>query len=350
LLDKRLSIIEELLGERPDDFKLRIEAADTYTTIGNRLLRADFEKGYQYYQEKVLPTLAEAQRLAPDDAETVRLERIVYNRLGWYASEHGRLAEELGASREDARKYFERALEYFQKIARIYEKQFQSNPEDTSNRRGHIIGIVNVGIALRDVDRIDEALAHLKRGHSLYQELARFDTNNLQAVFDLGDLYAATALCHVKKSEYAEAINYFQKSLAHMEKVISTDPKHHEAINYKVDVLTQLGNTCAEAGSLSKALNYYEQARDFAGKNLTAESGDRIQIGRIYLSAGRAFIRFAENEASQSKASELWRRAQAELEKAAEIIKETQVEETANQMRVIENQLLKCQKALQPSK
>lgn len=348
-LDKRLSIIEKLLGQQPDDFKLRIEAADTYTNIGNRLLRADFEKGYQYYQEKVLPTLAEAQRLSPDDAETMKLEKNVYSSLGWYASEQGRLAEELGASREEARKYFERALEYFQNAARIYEKQFHSNPEDTSNRRGHTIGIVNVGIALRDMNRIDEALAHLTIGHSLYQELARFDANNLQAVFDLGDLYAATALCYVKKSEYAKAIDYFEKSLKHLDRVINADPKHHEAINYKLDVLTQMGNTCAETGNLSKALNYYEQARDFAGKNLTDESRDRIQMGRVHLNAGRTFIRFAEKEVSQLKARELWKQAQTELEKASEIIKATQVEETANQMRVIESQLLKCENALQLS-
>ncbi|HEV2705451.1 MAG TPA: protein kinase [Pyrinomonadaceae bacterium] len=345
LLNKRLSIIDTLLAEQPDNFALRIESAHTHLSVGKRRFESGFDEGLRYYNEHVLPVLFEAGRLAPEADETLGLAQRVYSDLGWYLGEEGRLQAELGEPHEISAGYFQRSLDYYRRVAEIYEKQFRANPEDLSHKRGHAIGIVNIGIALRDTGRVEEALEHLERGRELYQELAKFDPNNLQAVFDLGDLYTARALCHVKKREYARAVADLETSLEHMDRVIAADAKHQEAISYRVDVLLLLGNTYAEAGRLSVALGYYEQAGNYGRKTSTEAARASVQLGRVHLNAGRAYAAFAGKQSSTAAARELWGKAQAELQKAAEILERARTPESAVQLRVVNYQLRKCASA-----
>jgi non-specific serine/threonine protein kinase/serine/threonine-protein kinase len=346
LLKLRLSIIGKLLAEQPDNFALRIELAHTHLSVGKRVFDYGFAEGLRYYSDNVLPVLSEAERVAPDAEETRGLAQRVYSDLGWYLGEEARLQSDLGEPRETVVTYFQRSLDYYRRVAEIYEKEFREHPEDLSNRRGLAVGIVNVGIALRDTGRVEEALTHLARGRELYQELAKFDSNNLQAVFDLGDLYTATALCHVKKRDYAKAVVDLQTSLEYMDRVIAADSKHQEAISYKTDVLVLLGNTYAEAGRLSMALGYYEQARNYGRKISTDAARASVQVGRVHLNAGRAYAGFAGKESSPVAARELWRKAQAELEKALEILERARTPESLVQLRVVKYQLSRCASAL----
>ncbi|MBC7932161.1 MAG: tetratricopeptide repeat protein [Rubrivivax sp.] len=346
LRSKRIAILEEMLKERPGDLSLRIDLADAHKSIGNRLFLASFDEGERYYGRHVLPILADAERIAPADPATLELRKNIYSGLGWYFGEHGRLLLELEQGDEAARPYFERALEFFRETAKVYEAQYRSGPPTMNSRRDLKIGVCNVGIALGDAGRIEESYGYLKDCFSFNQELAAFDPNNLQAIFDIGDSYNSLAVYHRRRRDYAQAVADFRQALSHMERVIAADGKHHEAINYKLELLTQLGNTHAEAGELNQSLAYYAQAKGFGEKNLTGEPGDRVQLGRAYLSAGRTYIKFAERETSTPRARELWKKAQAELQKASEVVGSAQAQESPNQLRVINNQLARSEKAL----
>jgi eukaryotic-like serine/threonine-protein kinase len=346
LNEKRIQLVEEMMTVEPDNFRLKIESADIHKTIGNRLFRADFDTGNEYYARKVLPMLEAAQRLSSTSAETEGLAVSIYSGLAYYSSEHGNLLVELEREPHEAKAAFQQALLYFQKVATIYEAQWKREPGDQSNLRGYAVGIVNIGISLRDLDRIDEAFSYLGRGRELYEEVAKFDTNNVQAIFDLGDLYTATAICHLKQKNYKLAIRDFQTSIAHMDKVISADSKHHEAISYKLDVLLRLGKLHSEMGESDAALDYYETARKYAETRLTKEPTDQVQIGRISLYVGRTLMRLAQSEGARAKSHELLTRAQSELQLAADVIEKAQAPESANQLRVVQHEMSKCKRAL----
>jgi len=346
LVGKRIAILEEMLKERPDDLSLRIDLADAHRSIGNRLFRANFDEGDRYYGRHILPILADAERIAPADPATLELRKHIYSDLGWNFGEHGRLLVELDQGDEGARPYFERALHLFRETAKVYEAQYRGGPPTMDRRRDLKIGVCNVGISLGDAGRVEESYGYLKDCFNFNQELAKFDPNNLQAVFDVGDSYNSLALYHRRRRDYAQSAADFRQALTHMERVIAADGKHHEAINYKLELLSQLGNTHAEAGELNQSLSYYVQAKGFGEKNLSGEPGDRVQLGRVYLNMGRTYIKFAERETSTTGARELWNKAQAELQKASEIVGSARAQESPNQLRVINNQLARSEKAL----
>ncbi len=343
---KRIALLEEMLKERPDDLGLRIDLADAHTSVGNRLFRASFDEGERYYQQHILPILADAERIAPADPATLELRKSIYSALGWYFGEHGRLLLELERGEDAARPYFERALEFFRETAKVYEAQYNIVPPTMNIRRDLKVGVCNVGIALGDAGRVEESYSYLKDCFNFNQELFKFDSNNLQAGFDIGDSYHSLAVYHRRRRDYAQSVADFRQSLSHMERVIAADYKHHEAINYKLELLSQLGNTHAAAGELNQSLRYYAQAKSFGERNLTGEPADRVELGRAYLNAGRTYIRFAERESSPDRARELWKKAQAELQKASEIIGGAGAQESPNQLRIIDHQLAKCEKAL----
>lgn len=346
LRSKRIAILTEMLKERPDDFTLRIDLADAHQSIGNRLFRANFDDGDRYYREHILPILAEAERIASGDPATLELRKSIYSDLGWYFGEQGRHVLELELGDEAARPFFERALEFFRGNAKVLEVQYGSSPPTMEVRRALKIGVCNVGIALGDAGRVDESYPYLKDCLSFNQELAKFDPNNLQAVFDIGDSYHSLAVYQRRKRDYPEAFANFEQALTYMERVISADGKHHEAINYKLELLQQLGNIQADAGEMKESLNYYEQAKSFGKQYLTSEPEDRIQLGRVYLNAGRTYLRFAGRENPSTRARELWTKARNELQKAAEVVGTAQAPESERQLRLINNQLSKCDRAL----
>jgi non-specific serine/threonine protein kinase/serine/threonine-protein kinase len=347
LRSKRIAILEEMLKGQPDDIGMRMDLADAHQSASNRLFRANFEAGDRYYQQHILPILADAERIAPTDPATLELRKSIYSDLGWYFGEQGRLLVELEQG-DDARMYFERALEFFRQAAKVYEAQYRSGPTTMKSRRQLKIGVCIVGIALGDAGRVDESYGYLKDCLNFNQELARFDPNNLQAVFDIGDSYNSLGVYHRRRRDYVQAFSHFRQSLSHMERVIAADGKHHEAINYKLELLTQLGNTHAESGELNQSLTYYEQAKAFGEKYLTGEPDDRVQLGRVYLNAGRTYIKFAERETSSIRAPDLWIKARTELQRAAEIVASAPAQESRNQLRLINNQLSKCDQALDP--
>lgn len=343
--EKRVTFINDLLKEEPNDFQLHLALADIQRSIGNSILKGDFEKGYAYYEANVFPIFAVARRLAPEGEELENLENGVYSSLAWYTTVQGNNLLEL-EQREEAQKYFEKSLTYYEQLAKFEEHDFNKTPEDLSSKRGLITSTVNVGIALRDVGRIDESLNYLNRGEKMYRELAAYDKNNLQAIFDLGDFYTATAFCHLKKKNYIRAIADFEKSLELMEKVISTDANHHEAIDYKTDVLVNLANAHAESGNLSVSLDYYRQAEIFAGQNMIERPINRIQFGRIFLHRGRMYINIAERKDLTHKSRDFWRKARSELQKAAEIVEKVESDEKLVQLQIIKNNLMKCEKII----
>ncbi len=346
LLNQRIEMLGELLREQPGDLKLRIELADTHTSVGNRLLRADFDEGHRYYQQNILPTLAEAERIAPDAGETLALKTNVLSKLGWHFAEQGRLLIELEAGADAARPYFGRALELFQETAKVYERQYRREPSNHIGERRFKSSICNIGIHLGDAGRVEESYGYLKRCLDDNLTLAAFDANDVQAVFDTGDAYNSLAVYHRRRQDFARAFAHYELSLAHMERVIAADAKHHEAINYKLDLLTQIGNTHAEALRLNVAQSFYERAAEFAARSLTAEPGDRVLAGAVRLNAGRAYATFAGRETSREAARALWQKSCAELRRAADITAAARTEETPKRLRVIERQLAKCERAL----
>ncbi len=346
LRDKRMALLGEMLAANPDNLGFRLELTKTHTTVGNRLLRANFDEGFAYYKQHILPVLAEAERIAPEAPETEGMKIEIYSDLGWYFGEQGRLILELEEGAQAAQPYFDSALDFFRETAKLYEVQYRRDESNAANRRRFKMGICNVGISLGDAGRVEESFGYLRECLNHNIELARFDPNNLQAVFDIADSLNSIAVYHRRKRDYAKANAHFEQALEKMESVISADPKHHEAINYKLELLVQMGNTRAEAGDLTGALRLYEQAKKFAESSLTSEPSDRIYYGRVYLHAGRALIRFAEREPSPARARELWLKAQAELQRADEIVDASQALETAKQLSVIRRQLSKCEKAL----
>jgi serine/threonine protein kinase len=350
LLEQRMQLLDELIALQPENFTLRIESADLHKSIGNRMFRNDFDAGNEYYLRKVLPTLEAAQRLAPDSPETEGLAVSVYSGLAYYFSERGKMLLELDGDPGKVKAAFEEALKYNQRVFDISERDWKKGPQQAADKRGYAVGLVNVGISLRDLDRVDEAWSYLTKGRELYEDVIKFDPNNLQASFDLGDLYTATAICHLKQKSYDQAIKDFQTSISYMEKVIAADSKHHEAINYKLDVLVRLGNLQAERSDTKGALNFYETARKYANDHLTEEPTDRVLVGRISLNVARTLMQVAESQSVRARSQEFYSMAQAELESAAEIIAKAQAPETADQLKIVQYELSKCKRFRQDFK
>lgn len=332
LLNKRISLIEELLIANPDDFKLKIELGRSYASFGNRLFNKNFEAGWQYYQEKVLPLLAKAEKSAPTDKDTLRLGTSVYSKLGLIFTEYGKLQKNLEERPEVIQQSFRNSLDYYGRALKVYEKRLELDRNNVVNRRNYVVGIVTVAVALRELEKFDESLIYFEKGHKLYEELARFDSKNLQAVFDLGDFYSALGLLYKQQGNYRAAISNFEKSLTFMDQVISADAAHHEAISYKTDVLTHLANTYSLSGELNRALNYYKQAEDLALANLTTEPADRLQYAMIHYQRGKTYLHHPAKRTSSEK-------AEFEFKKALELIDNIESDVMPMQKEIIRKQL-----------
>lgn len=291
--EKRIGLIEELNQKYPNELKLKTELGRARSTIGNRLLSTNFEQGVKYYQENVEPILQEVERVSPDDANTLRLGVTVNSRLGLAFIEHGKLQTEL---EQNATEYFRKSFEYYSKALQIYEKRLAKEPQNRSNRRNYVVGIVTVAIALRELERFDESLQYFEKGHKLYEEIADFDNKNLQAIFDLGDFYSARALLFAKKGDFTNALADFEKSFTYLDKVIETDKNHHEAIDYKTDSLMDYAATLEKAGKTENALRVVQKAEEFAKSHETEETYNQIQFSRIHLVKGRILLKSGRNE------------------------------------------------------
>ncbi|HRH41269.1 MAG TPA: protein kinase [Pyrinomonadaceae bacterium] len=328
-LDKRIVLIENLLQINPKDLKMKTELGRANAAVGNRILGSNFEQGIKYYQEKVEPILREAEEIAHDDNETMRLGIRVNSRLGLAFIEQGQLQKELG---ENPLENFQKSYDYYSKAFKIYEKNLAKDPQNLSNKRNYVVGIVTIAIALRELQRFDESLEYFEKGRKLYEEIAEFDSKNLQATFDLGDFYSARALLFVRKKEFSAAFADFEKSLDFLEKVISTDKNHHEAITYKTDSLLDYADALAGSGNHEKALKIVQKTEDFAKINLTEDDYEQIQFGRIFIERGKIHLK-------TSKIAN----ARQDFEKASEIINKIQSNSKTPYLRIIRNFLAKCE-------
>ena len=136
-------------------------------------------------------------------------------------------------------------VRYWENSITLYEHAIQVT---TNSYLPHL----NLGVALFDLGKIDEAISH-------YQEVLRIKPNNAEAHNNLG-----VAVIKLGKIEAA---------IAHYLRAIQLEPQYAEAHN-------NLGNALAEQGKLNEAITYYSQALKIKPTYVKAHNNLGVALAR----------------------------------------------------------------------
>lgn len=321
-------IIEEISTKFPNSLEFKIESARLKLSEANRLLKKNFDEGEILFDKTILPTVSEIEKNADADAASRSFASKVYDDLMWNFWERAKLLRQVDENSERAKQIFARAYDFASRSEKFKENDFSQNPTNIGNKRGMMVGYVNVGISLYLLERFDESLNYLNKGNALAREVSEFDPLNIQAFFDIGSVASEFGIFHDKKRDYQTALKFYEKSIAAFDRVISKDSKHHEAIYYKIEVLLQTAETLFKTGNLPTGLEYCRLAEDLWQKHYSADNDDQNQLGRIYLISGKILGKLGENK-----------KAQTELQKALEIMKKSEIDNNRLFVQIIEREL-----------
>ena len=214
---------------------------------------------------------------------------LVYNRLGKY---------------DEALKYYEKALDIFQKIdnrqqiasalnniGNVYDNlgksekaiDFQQQAyrinKDIDNKRGMASNLINMGIAYASLSQHDTALEYLNQTKGMYEELG--DLTNLGIAHNyLGESYLNLAdKLQPIGNRYAKANTHFKKALQLAEQTGSLEGQH-TALNNLATTYFQMGNYKDAFEAKNSALNLNDSIRSSEKREEIARLEMQYQFDR----------------------------------------------------------------------
>jgi serine/threonine protein kinase/tetratricopeptide (TPR) repeat protein len=248
LLEKALAFYEDFSKEYTDDPKLRAQTAQAYKMVGDiRHLLGKSELAEQSY-ESALGLLRPLVDTYPEDQQ-YRLDlAATYSNLGNLLSESARNDAALKAHEEARRLHetlvnattiqMERGKTIRSELAKCFHNLAQVKKQ---NREGA------------------EAIALLKEGLAIQEQLCRIATNNAVYARDLGAMLVSLGQLYRDKGEASEAEKTFRLSMGMLKELVSQRQAIPEDRQALARVHTRLAELF-EAGKADKAEMEYREA------------------------------------------------------------------------------------------
>lgn len=328
--DKLRVLIEEMAQKFPESLDFKIESARLKLAEANRLLKKNFDEGETLFDKTILPTVSEIEKDAGADAASRSFASKVYDDLMWIFWERAKLLRQIDENSERAKQILARGYQFALHSEKFKANNFAQNPDDIKTKRSLMVGQVNVGISLHLLDRFDESLNHLNKGDMLIKEIIAFDPNNIQAFFDEGSVLSELGILHDRKKDYQTALKFYEKSIASLDRVISKDANHLEAVYYKIEVLLETAQTYFKTGKLLKALEHCQLAEDLRQKHSSQDNDDQTQLSKIYWERGKISAKSGDKKSAREY-----------LQKAIEITKKSDSDNSRLFAQIIERELQK---------
>ena len=182
-------LLDDLLAAQPSDSTLRRRSGQNRFLIANSLRRKDDrDRARTAFEEAI----AIQRRLLDDDPSNTLLRR-----------DFGFTCADYGSFLCEARDYAA-ALAIYEKMLAIGEALAAADPKSVDARVSVAIAHLNVGIALTDLGRIEEALLQLGDARTRFESLAKDDPANTFVRKLMADAWGALGNAHATRSDPAE--------------------------------------------------------------------------------------------------------------------------------------------------
>ncbi|MEK7725037.1 MAG: protein kinase [Acidobacteriota bacterium] len=332
--DKIRTLIEEAVNKYPENLEFKKDLALLRLKEAKTLLNSNFDEGENFFDSHILPVVREIENDPQADSLSRNFAVKVYDDLTWLFWERAKLLAQIESEQARAKAIFTRAYQFSVISEKFKTNDLNRSPQSIPIKRNLMTAYVSLGISLHNLGRFDESLIYLRKADELAQELLAFDKQNIQAVFDYGTVLSEFGILHDKKAEHKTALKFYESSIDSFNQVIAKDPKHHEAIYYKIDVLLQIADSNEKIGNYPKALEYCRLAEDLWKQYSSENNDDQNQLSKIYFGSGKVAAQIGDKKSAQDY-----------LQKAREIMNKNDSDNNKIFVQIIENQLIALQKS-----
>lgn len=282
---KALSINEDLLKTKPDDYDVESNISGNYMNIGNiYFAKSDYNNALNYYNKALLLQLKISENDSLDVSNLYLNISNVYAGMGDYdlglsyltksldirkklfsenSPEMADVYENIGIIYEYM-EYYTKSIEFYRKAIDIRQITLGEYHKKT------IQSICNLAGVYYCLDDYDNAIELYKIVQNTCERI-NFSFTLLRA-----DALQGIALCHMNSKEYKESTIYFEKTLAIKNTIFNED-------NYfKSNTYSNFGKMYEKKGDYESALIYYKKSQNGLAQSSRYKDAIRILSNQIF--------------------------------------------------------------------
>ncbi|MGE0144183.1 MAG: TIR domain-containing protein [Planctomycetota bacterium] len=309
--ERSLSVNENLLATNPQSAQVARAVSISLERLGDFLSQrggdGDAQRALEYF-ERSLSVSENLLATNPQSALAARDVSVSLNKLGDFLSQRGRDGDA------------QRALEYFERSLSVSENLLSSNPHSAQAARDVSISLNKLGDFLsqrgRDGDA-QRAQEYFERSLAVRESLLSRNPQSAQAARDVSvslSMLGAFLSQRGRDGDAERALEYFERSLSVSESLLSSNPQSAQAARDVSIGLNKLGDFLSQRrreGDAARALGYFERSLAVSESLLSSNPQSALAARDVLISLERLSAALSGREGGMGRALELQQRSLA---------------------------------------
>jgi eukaryotic-like serine/threonine-protein kinase len=261
-LQKAFALSERIVALEPNNLEAKIYHARSVVYLGDSIPQTETPRKMETYR-KALSLSDEIVKGSQDDETANRLLATATHRMQMYTFLLAEDAKKLGDF-DIQKSLLREALGYAKRSTETQAKVLTMKPENPLFQRNVAGGKLNEGKIYRELGETETAIKLANEALKIQQTIAANDANNQEIKLDLKESFEDIALAYVKRGDYSNATNSFQKAVEMNEQLLKKDPENLDFWIARLRLEQIFADALLEKGEKLKAKQIYEKALNMA--------------------------------------------------------------------------------------
>lgn len=271
---------KRIYENEPDNVDYRINLAQSYQIRGDTAVFAGgYEASTKFYRE----SLAEAQKVFQKNPNHERAKTVLivaHQRLGTHLEYYAEYLKEKGEDSGKIPAIYAEAERLHRYTVEMSHQLKREHPQSEIYSRFIAATEINLGTALARIGRGAEGIPLIESSLIELKKAAAADTKNAEAKRDIAECYQYFAFAYDAMNEPQKAIAANLESLKILEEITIKDPTNVEFFSQAHLTYNNTGRILVKQGKLDDALIYFQKGLAYVEKISKVSDSQQISLFR----------------------------------------------------------------------
>lgn len=277
---REYELSKSIYEKEPQNVDYQLNLAQSYQIRGDA---AVFAGGYEASTKLFRESLVEAEKVFQKNPNHERAQTVLvvaYQRLGTHLEYYANYLKEKGEDLDKVPAMYIEAEQLHRRTVEMSYKLKEAHPQSEIYSRFISATEINWGTALARIGRGTEGIPLIEKSLVGLKQAVAGDAKNAEAKRDVAECYQYLAFAYEAMNLPEKAIAANQESLKILEEITIKDPTNVEFFSQAHLTFNNTGNILTKEGKLTEALNFYQKGLAYVEKMSGFNNSSQVVLFR----------------------------------------------------------------------